>query len=117
MGPILNKQRTIINVELTNLNRTNKISTEHFDDFEECILIWLDSTIYDIDQWSEEFLQLRKITNHLKLFHNPHDCITFMKMIMIDKIFLLVSQYVIKSRKKNCLLFLSFSLFIVNLFN
>ena len=94
MGPILNKQRPIVNVELTNINPSNRTQKEHFDDFEECLLIWLDSTNQETDQWTEEFLHLRTITNHLKLFHNPQDCITFMKMIMIDKIFLLVSQYV-----------------------
>ena len=94
MGSILNKQQTIVDIELTTLiKRTrSKLITENIDDFEECILIWLESTIRENDLWSEELTNARKIINHLKIFDNPNDCITFMKMIVADKIFLIVSQ-------------------------
>ena len=94
MGMRLNKQYANMNLELINMNRSmrNKSNGDNVHDFEECILIWLDSTLRDIDQWSDEINHIRKISNHLKIFHNPNDCITFMKMVVIDKIFLIVSQ-------------------------
>jgi hypothetical protein len=94
MGSRLNKQHRDVNLELTNLSKSTrtKLNTENTDDFEECILIWLDPTIRDDDIWGEELKHVRKIINNLKIFDNPNDCITFMKMVVADKIFLIVSQ-------------------------
>jgi hypothetical protein len=94
MGSTLNKQHANENIELTNLNKItrSKSITQNQDDVEECILIWLDSTIRDTDIWIEELRHARKIINNLKIFDNPNDCITFMKMVVSDKIFLIVSQ-------------------------
>lgn len=94
MGSILTKQSPHETFELTNLARTvrSKSVTENQDDFEECVLIWLDSTIKDGDLWIEELNHIRKIINNIKIFNNPNDCIIFMKMIVSDKIFLIVSQ-------------------------
>jgi hypothetical protein len=94
MGSRLNKQHRDVNLELTNLSKSTrtKLSAENTDDFEECILIWLDPTIRDDDIWEEELKHVRKIINNLKIFDNPNDCITFMKMVVADKIFLIVSQ-------------------------
>jgi len=81
-------------VELTNSLRTSRTRSviEYPDEFEECILIWLDTTIRDTDRWSDHLYQARQIINHLKTFDNPYDCITYMKMIVSDKIFLIVSE-------------------------
>jgi hypothetical protein len=94
MGSILNKQPKTVNIELTTLIKTTKTKSinENSDDFEECILIWLDPTIRDTEIWSEELTSARKIITHFKIFDNPNDCITFMKMVVADKIFLIVSQ-------------------------
>jgi hypothetical protein len=94
MGSKLSKQPTNENLELTNLTRTSrsKSVTENQDDFEECVLVWLDSSIKYIDDWLEEFNHAREIINNLKTFDNPNDCINFMKMVISDKIFLIVSQ-------------------------
>jgi len=94
MGTTSNKQHTIDSIELTNRIKTtkSKLAIENQDDFEECILIWLDSTIKNADIWTEELTHCRKIINKLKIFDNPNDCITFMKMVIDDKIFLIVSQ-------------------------
>jgi hypothetical protein len=94
MGSKLNKQRPIVNLELTNSIKTTKTKSinENSDDFEECILIWLDPTIKDTELWSEELANARKIITRLKVFDNPNDCITFMKMVVADKIFLIVFQ-------------------------
>jgi len=94
MGSTLNKQHANENIELTNLNKItrSKSITQNQDDVEECILIWLDSTIRDTDIWIEELRHARKIINNFKIFDNPNDCITFMKMVVSDKIFLIVSQ-------------------------
>ncbi|CAF0927206.1 unnamed protein product [Rotaria sp. Silwood1] len=94
MGSTLSKQHIHENLELTNLTRTirSKSVTENQDDFEECILVWLDSTIKYTDDWTEELNRAREIINNLKIFDNPNDCINFMKMVVNDKIFLIVSH-------------------------
>lgn len=95
MGSKLNKQLpNNINIESANPIKTirSRSIIENPDDFEECILIWLDPTIRDTNLWTEELKHARKIINNLKIFDNPNDCITFMKMVITDKIFLIVSQ-------------------------
>jgi hypothetical protein len=94
MGTSWNKQHPSTDIELTNLIKTTRSKSiiENQDDFEECVLIWLDSTIKDGDLWIEELNHIRKIINNIKIFNNPNDCIIFMKMIVSDKIFLIVSQ-------------------------
>jgi hypothetical protein len=94
MGSRLNKQHTYDSLELTNLAKTvrSRSILEHQDDFEECILVWLDSTIKYTDDWTDELNSGREIINNLKIFDKPNDCVNFMKMIVNDKIFLIVSQ-------------------------
>lgn len=94
MGPALNKQRQNEVLELATLGKRarSKSVTENQDDFEECILVWLDSTIQYNDDWAEELNRAREIINNLKIFDNLNDCINFMKMVINDKIFLIVSQ-------------------------
>lgn len=94
MGSLLNKQPKTESLELTSLTKTarSKSVTENQDDFEECILIWLDSSIQYNDDWTNESNLAREIINNLKVFDNPDNCINFMKMVVNDKIFLLVSQ-------------------------
>jgi hypothetical protein len=95
MGTSWNKQHhPSTDIELTNIIKTTRSKSviENQDDFEECVLIWLDSTIKDGDLWIEELNHIRKIINNIKIFNNPNDCIIFMKMIVSDKIFLIVSQ-------------------------
>ncbi|CAF5096324.1 unnamed protein product [Rotaria magnacalcarata] len=95
MGSILNKQHINESLELTNLTKTtrSKSVTENQDDFEECILVWLDSANQYNDDWIEESNHAREIINNLKTFDNPNDCINFIKMVVNDKVFLFVSQY------------------------
>ncbi len=94
MGSILTKQSPHETFELTNLARTvrSKSVTENQDDFEECVLVWLDPTLKHNDDWIEELNLSREIINNLKTFDNPNDCIAFLKMVIKDKIFLIVSQ-------------------------
>jgi hypothetical protein len=94
MGSKLNKQHTNDSLELTNLAKTvrSRSILENQDDFEECILVWLDSTIKYTDDWTDELNYGREIINNLKIFDKPNDCVNFMKMIVNDKIFLIVSQ-------------------------
>ncbi|CAF2895981.1 unnamed protein product [Rotaria sp. Silwood2] len=97
MGSMLNRQHINENLELNNLiNATRSKSViENQDDFEECILVWLDPTLKYTDDWTKEFDRAREIINNLKTFDNLNDCINFMKMVVNDKIFLIVShQYV-----------------------
>ncbi|CAF3323576.1 unnamed protein product [Rotaria socialis] len=97
MGSILNKQHTNESLELTNLAKTtrSKSVTENQDDFEEGILVWLDSANQYNDDWIEESNHARETINNLKTFDNPNDCINFIKMVVNDKVFLFVShQYV-----------------------
>ncbi|UJR28346.1 hypothetical protein I4U23_009588 [Adineta vaga] len=99
MGSTLKKQRPNESLELTNLVkrvRTRSI-LETQDDFEECILIWLDSTINYNDDWTDELNHAREIINNLKLFDKLNDCIDFMKMVINKKIFLIVSHDFIQS--------------------
>lgn len=98
MGSQLNKQQinhnNENNIELINPTRSTRSKSfiDNQDDFEECVLIWLDSTIRNSDIWSEELKYARQIINNIKIFDNPNDCIMFMKMVITDKIFLIVSQ-------------------------
>jgi hypothetical protein len=94
MGSTLNKQRTDESLELTNLNRTtrSKSVTENQDDFEGSILVWLDPSIKYSDDWTEELNHAREIINNLKIFDNLNECVNFMKMIINDKVFLIISQ-------------------------
>ncbi|CAF0799812.1 unnamed protein product [Rotaria sordida] len=94
MGSTLSKQHTNESLELKNLTKTtrSKSITEHQDDFEECILVWLDSAIKYTDDWNEELNRAREIINNLKIFDNPNNCVNFMKMVVNDKIFLIVSH-------------------------
>jgi hypothetical protein len=89
MGSSLNKQPKIVDLELKPRRKSN---IEYSDEFEECVLIWLDPTIRDNDLWSEEITAVRQIITHVRTFDNPNDCITYMKMVVADKIFLIVSQ-------------------------
>ena len=94
MSSIWTKQPVNDSLELTNLSqrvRTKSI-VENRDDFEECILVWLDSTINIPEKWTKELKYARGIINKLKIFDNPTDCITFIKSIVEDKIFLFLSQ-------------------------
>jgi len=94
MGSVFNKQTSNNNLELRNVARTTRSKSilENQDDFEECVLVWLDSTIAHNDDWNEELNYAREIINNLRTFDNPNDCINFMKMVISDKIFLIVSQ-------------------------
>ncbi|CAF0870612.1 unnamed protein product [Adineta steineri] len=99
MGSVVNKQRTDDSLELTNLVKTirTKSILENQDDFEECVLIWLDSSIKYNAHWADELNHAREIINNLKIFDQLNDCINFMKMIVYDKIFLIVSHQYIQS--------------------
>ena len=94
MGPIPSKQHVRESFELANLiKRTrSKLVIENHDDFEECILVWLDATIKYTDDWIEELNAAREIINNLKIFDNLNDCVNYMKMVVNNKIFLIVSQ-------------------------
>ncbi|CAF1194882.1 unnamed protein product, partial [Adineta ricciae] len=94
MGSALKRQRPNESLELTNL--VKKVRTrsilETQDDFEECVLVWLDASLKYNDDWTEEFNHAREIIQNLKIFDKLNDCINFMKMIVNDKIFLIVSH-------------------------
>ena len=94
MDSISNKQHISESFEFTNLiKRTkSKLVMENQVDFEECILVWLDSTIKCTDDWIEELNVAREIINNFKIFDNLNDCVNYMKMVVNDKIFLIVSQ-------------------------
>ena len=94
MGSTLKKQRPNDSVELTNLDkrlRTRSI-LETQDDFEECVLVWLDSTIARSEDWVDELSHARELIHNVKVFDKLNECINFMKTIVNDKIFLVVSQ-------------------------
>ena len=94
MGSALKTQRPNESLELTNLVRKVRTRSilETQDDFEECVLVWLDASLKYNDDWTEEFNRAREIIQNLKIFDKFNDCVNFMKMIVNDKIFLIVSQ-------------------------
>ena len=93
MGPLSNKQHISESFELTNLiKRTRSKSVmENQDDFEEYILVCLDSTIKCTDDWIEKLNAAQEIINSLKIVDNFNDCVSYMKMVVNDKLFI-VSQ-------------------------
>ena len=94
MGSTSTKQRKKNDIELNPLRKTarSKSVTENQDDFEECILVWLGTTEKYSDEYQEELDGAREIINNLHVFNNLMDCVNFLKMIVHDKVFLLVSQ-------------------------
>jgi hypothetical protein len=97
MGSVIHKHRkqhANDSLELTSLVKKTRSQSliEQQDDFEDCILVWLDATIKYTDDWSEKLDHARQIVNNLKTFDEPYDCINFIKMVVNDKVFLIVSQ-------------------------
>lgn len=94
MGLTLNKQTPIESLELKTLAKTTRSKSiiDQQDDFEECVLIWLDSSLKSFDYCPEEKDRAREIVNNLKTFSKSTECIDFLRTILIDKVFLIISK-------------------------
>jgi hypothetical protein len=94
MGLTLNKEHPIESLELKTLvkNTRSKSIIDQLDDFEECVLVWLDSSLKSFDHCLEEIGRAREIVNNLKLFSKSTECIDFLRTVLNDKVFLIISQ-------------------------
>jgi hypothetical protein len=76
---------------LTNSSKTNE-RTSRFRIIENFIVIWLDSTISESNEDTQNSItQLRHIINSVETFTNPTECLDFIKHIQNEKIFLIIS--------------------------
>ena len=94
MGPTLNKQHPIESLELKTLvkNTRSKSIIDQQDDFEECVLVWLDSAFKSGDYCLEEKSHAQEIVNNLKTFSKSTECIDFLRTVLNDKVFLIISK-------------------------
>lgn len=70
----------------------SKSILEQQEDFEEAVLVWLDTTLKHANQWTEEFHYIRELVNNVKTFDKLDECLQCLKTMVDDKVFLIVSQ-------------------------
>lgn len=94
MATVSKKFERLESFELKKLAKVTRSKSvlEQQEDFEEAVLVWLDTTLKDANQWTEEFDYIRELMNNVKVFHRFDECVSFLKTIVDEKVFLIVSQ-------------------------
>ncbi|CAF0788094.1 unnamed protein product [Didymodactylos carnosus] len=101
MGNFLS-QKTRANAELIELfdifdgnsSLSSSKSTNGELIFEDYVVIWLDTNI--TGDWQETEMEIRPIINYFKTFDNVDECIKYIKSLIDEKVFLIVTGTFIK---------------------
>jgi tetratricopeptide (TPR) repeat protein len=72
---------------------TQLTKTRRFHTIEKFVIVWLDSTINQLDEHCQNIItQLRSIINSVELFTDLDLCVDYITEIKVEKIFLIVSE-------------------------